>query len=199
MAKGRPREFDKDKALDAALALFWRHGYEGTSTARLADAMGIAMPSLYAAFGSKEGLFLAAVERYGRQAAPVYEGSLSKPTAREVARSVLEAEVDLVTQKDWPNGCLMVQGALVASPESEKLSDTMAGMRATAEGWLEARFRKAKSEGDLPPDSDPKALACYIMTVNSGLAVQARTGAARRQLMKVVDLAMANWPEGTRR
>lgn len=194
MSRGRPRKFDKQQALDTALKLFWLHGYEGTSIALLAQEIGVNVPSLYAAFGNKEALFLQAVERYGQLNGSLYHDSLAKPTAREVARAILEGEVELVTRPEYPDGCLMVQSALVTSPESEKIRCMIAGMRGMAEGWMAERFRKAQAEGDLPAHADPEALACYIMTLNSGLAVQAKSGVGKEQLMRVVEIAMANWP-----
>lgn len=194
MAKGRPRKFDPDRALETALKLFWAHGYEGTSVSMLAAAIGINVPSLYAAFGNKEALFLKSVERYGAKAGGIYHDSFKKKTAKEVARAILEGEVALVTQPSCPDGCLMVQGALVTSPESEKIRKMMADMRATAEGWMRDRFEQAKRDGDLPVNADCAALACYIMTVNSGLAVQAKSGVKKEQLIKVVDQAMQGWP-----
>jgi len=194
MAKGRPRSFNKDQALDIALHLFWKHGYEGVSVSMLAGAMGINVPSLYAAFGNKEGLFLSAVERYGIQNGCMYHEAFKKKTTYEVARYILEGEVELVTRKNTPDGCLMVQGALVTSPESEKIRQMMADMRGMAEKWMADRFRQAQEDGDLPTDTDPDALACYLMTVNSGLAVQARSGVKKPALQKVVDIAVRNWP-----
>lgn len=197
MPKGRPREFDYDAALDKVLALFWRHGYDGVSIAAVSDALGISVPSIYAAFGNKENLFLKSVARYAQSAGHIYHESFKKKTAYAVAKAILEGEVALVTQKDKPNGCMMVNGALVTGPESEQISRQMAQMRQTAEGWMAARFKQAKKDGDLPPNADPKALAAYIMTVNSGLAVQARSGVSRRDLKRVVALALANWPQQT--
>lgn len=181
-------------ALDRALELFWKHGYEGTSIAMLAEAIGINIPSLYAAFGNKESLFLQSVERYGEQNGVLYHEAFRKKTAREVARAILDGEVELVTRRGTPDGCLMVQGALVTSPESEKVREMMADLRGTAEQWMADRFEQAVEEGDLPPDADPAALACYLMTLNSGLAVQAKSGIEKKQLLEVVDIAMANWP-----
>lgn len=198
MARGRPRNFDKTKALDTALKLFWQHGYEGTSTAMLAKEIGVNVPSLYAAFGNKESLFLQCIDRYSELNGAMYHESFKKPTAREVARSILEGEVELVTGRGTPDGCLMVQGALVTSPESEAIRKLMAGMRGTAEKWMTQRFRRAVKEGDLPADADPAALACYLMAVNSGLAVQAKSGVAKKQLLKVVDIAMQSWPQTKR-
>jgi len=194
MGRGRPRAFDKVKALDTALELFWRHGYEGTSISLLAERIGVNVPSLYAAFGNKESLFLQAIERYGELNGRIYHESFKKKTAREVALAILIGEVELVTQRGRPDGCLMVQGALATSPESEKISEMMAGMRGMAERWMAERFERAKEENDLPADADPKSLASYIMTLNSGLAVQAKSGVGKKQLLKVVEIAMRNWP-----
>jgi AcrR family transcriptional regulator len=152
------------------------------------------VPSLYAAFGNKESLFLKAIERYGQLNGAMYHNSFKKKTAYEVARSILEGEVELVTRMDSPDGCLMVQGALVTSPESEPIRKVMSDMRNMAEKWITDRFRQAKKEGDLPGNADPAALACFIMTLNSGLAVQAKSGVSKAQLKKVIKIAMQNWP-----
>lgn len=198
MARGRPRKFDKEKALDTALRLFWRHGYEGTSVAMLAEAIGVNVPSLYAAFGNKEALFLECLERYSAFNGRIYHESFRKKSAREVARAILVGEVEMVTRRGAPEGCLMIQGALATSPESESIRKLIADMRAMAEKWMAERFQQALDEGDLPAKANPKALACYLMSLNSGLAVQAKSGVARRQLLKVVDIAMANWPTTSR-
>jgi AcrR family transcriptional regulator len=194
MQRGRPRNFDKAAALDAALKLFWRHGYEGTSMAMLTEAIGVNVASLYGAFGNKESLFVHCVERYSELNGDLYHESLKKKTARDVAHSILEGEVELVTRRGTPDGCLMIQGALTTSPDAEKIRQMMVQMRAMAQKWIADRFRQAVVEGDLPPDADPAALACYLMTINSGLAVQAKSGVGKKQLLKVVELAMRGWP-----
>src|SRR5437867_1876189 len=96
MPKGRPREFDAEQALDAALLLFWRHGYEGTSLAALTDAMGINTPSLYAAFGSKEMLFRRALDRYLQKPASYLPTALKEPTARGAAEKILSGAINMV-------------------------------------------------------------------------------------------------------
>lgn len=194
MQRGRPRNFDEAEALDTALRLFWKHGYEGTSMAMLTEAIGVNVASLYSAFGNKEELFVQCVERYGELNGDLYHESLKKKTARDVARSILEGEVELVTRRGAPDGCLMVQGALATSPDAEKIRRMMAQMRGMAEKWMADRFRQAVDEGDLPSNADPAALACYLMTVNSGLAVQAKSGVAKKRLLKAVEIAMRGWP-----
>src|SRR5947209_18177656 len=95
MPLGRPREFDVEKALDAALLLFWRRGYEGTSLAALTSAMGINVPSLYAAFGNKEALFRKVLERYLQRPASYLPTALQEPTARRHAEQLFRGAIDM--------------------------------------------------------------------------------------------------------
>src|SRR5438552_17950293 len=111
---GRPRSFDVDEALDQALLVFWRKGYEGTSLRDLTKAMRISGPSMYAAFGNKEDLFRKVVDRYDSGPAVYAREALGRPTAREVVERLLEGAVDLLTDPRNPGGCLMVQAALPA-------------------------------------------------------------------------------------
>src|ERR1700722_8824463 len=112
MTIGRPREFDTNKALDEAMEVFWRHGYEGATIAELTGAMGINPPSLYAAFGSKEGLLKAALNRYSARRAEFMTEALAEPTARLVAERVLLKLADKQTDPDNPPGCLLVAAGL---------------------------------------------------------------------------------------
>src|SRR5579863_2709304 len=97
MTLGRPREFDTGKALDEAMEVFWRHGYEGATIAELTSAMGINPPSLYSAFGSKEGLLKAALDRYSQKRDEFMQEVVSEPTARAVVKRLLLHLADLQT------------------------------------------------------------------------------------------------------
>ena len=112
MPPGRPRCFDVDKALDRALDVFWRKGYEGTTLPDLTQAMGINRPSLYAAFGNKEDLFKKAIDRYAQGPGCHVKVALDEPTARRVIEQLFKGTLDLVTNRRNPRGCFMVQGAL---------------------------------------------------------------------------------------
>lgn len=195
MARGRPREFDLEQALDAALLLFWRHGYEGASLAALANAMGINMPSLYIAFGNKEALFRKALGRYLERPASYLPKALEAPTAREAAERLFQGAIDMTMTPELPDGCLLVQGALVSGPGAETVRQELSLTRAAAEAAVRRRFECAIAAGDLPPEVDPAVLARFIVTVIWGLSVQAAGGATRDQLTEVAEMAMRSWPQ----
>src|SRR6202795_5027981 len=109
---GRPREFDADAALEKAMRLFWAKGYEGTSVADLTETLGISRPSLYAAFGDKQSLFRAALERYTAGPAGYVATALGKPTAREVAEHLPRGAADLQASSSNPGGCLTINGGI---------------------------------------------------------------------------------------
>lgn len=194
MPRGRPREFDTEQALDAALDLFWRRGYEGTSVAALAEAMGINVPSLYAAFGNKEALFAKVVDRYIRQPASYLAKALQEPTARAVAEKALSGAIDMVMQPQHADGCLLVHGALASSPAAESVRTELSRRRAAAEAAVRRRFEVAIAAGDLPATVDPAKLARFLMTVIWGMSVQAAGGAGRTQLEEVTQIALQCWP-----
>src|SRR5581483_2941236 len=133
MPRGRPRKFNTEKALDAALLLFWRHGYEGTSLAALTKAMGINVPSLYAAFGNKETLFKKALQRYLQKPASYLPKALEQPTARRAVEKLFRGAIDMVMHPRHPDGCLLVQGALAAGPAAAAIRKELSLRRAAAE------------------------------------------------------------------
>ena len=195
MATGRPREFNVDQALDRALTVFWRKGYEGTTLPDLTRAMGINRPSLYAAFGSKEGLFRKALDRYAQGPTAYLGKALNEPTARAVALRLLSGTVDVVTGRQNPRGCLLVQGALACGETAESVRKELVSRRLAGEAAIRERFERARSDGDLPLQSQAADLARYIVAVMHGIAVQAASGASRAELRRVATMAMQAWPE----
>src|SRR6516165_10727746 len=106
MAGGRPRAFDVDEALDRALEVFWRQGYEGTAVSDLTAAMGINRPSLYATFGNKQALFRTVLDRYADGPAAFAAHALELPRAKDVAQALVYGAIELTTGPDTPRGCL---------------------------------------------------------------------------------------------
>ena len=191
--KGRPREFNAEKALDRALQVFWKKGFEGASLPDLTKAMGINRPSLYAAFGNKEELFRKALDRYAERSMAHMREALNEPTVRAVVERFLKGAAEMQTDPKHP-GCLAVHGALVCGETSEPIRQELILRRDASELALRKRFEQAKSKGDLPPDADPADLARYIATIVQGMAVRAAGGASQAELKKVIDLAMRAWP-----
>ena len=197
---GRPREFDTSKAIDSAMLLFWRKGYEGTSISDLTETLGITRPSLYAAFGNKEQLFRTVLDRYDEEGTAAFlSGSLDLPTAREVAEGLLRGAANFHSNPANPPGCLMVHGALVGSDESDPLRRETRDRRAQLRKAIREQLERALAEGDLPAHADPETLARYVVTVMRGMAVEAAGGAKGRELHQVVDMAMHAWPGSTDR
>jgi AcrR family transcriptional regulator len=192
--RGRPREFDADHALDRALEVFWRKGYEGASLSELTEAMGINRPSLYAAFGNKEELFRKALDRYAQGPAAYVEDALEEPTARAVVERLLREAADAVTDPHSPHGCLGVQAALTCGDAAQSIKEELCARRAASEAALQRRFERARQEGDLPADASSTDLARYVATVAQGMAVQAAGGATRKQLRKVAEMALLALP-----
>ena len=191
---GRPREFSCEQALDLALQVFWRKGYEGASMADLTEAMGITKPSLYAAFGNKEELFRKALDRYVDGPGGYFQVALTKPTAREVVSHVLYEAADALTNPAHPPGCLAVQGALSCGDAAETIKQELMARRAKGENDLRQRFARALAEGDLPQGADAADLARYISAMLQGMAVQAAGGADHAQLRRIADMTMRSWP-----
>lgn len=194
MAIGRPRAFDIDQALDRALEVFWRKGYEGATLGDLTAAMGINPPSLYAAFGNKEGLFRKALGRYEAKHETFWKEALAAPTAREAIERLLKGTAASLGDKRNPPGCLIVQGALCGGEECDTVKKELAACRDASVALIRERLKRAKRAGDLPADADPASLARYVATVIHGMAVQAASGASRKDLERVAETALRAFP-----
>lgn len=191
---GRPRAFDVEEALDAALCVFWRKGYEGTSYADLTEAVGVERPALYAAFGNKEALFRAVLARYYERYLDFFPEAMALATSREVVAHLLDRSVELGTRYPDHTGCLGLNGGLAGSDEAESVRRLVAEQRSEGETMLRERLERAKAEGDLPASADPEALAAFVMAVVHGMAVQAKAGFSREKLQAVAAQAIATWP-----
>ncbi|WP_420140303.1 TetR/AcrR family transcriptional regulator [Sphingomonas sp.] len=192
--KGRPREFDIDEALAAALRVFWMRGYEGASMAELTAEMGITKPSLYAAFGNKEALFRKALDLYEREKMAFMNAALAEPTSRRVAERLLEGIYKMQTSTCDPKGCLGVMSSLAGTPEASSIRECVIERQKGSRAALIARLDRAREEGDLPADIDTEALARFMTAIFQGLTLQARAGASPDELKSLADMALRTWP-----
>ncbi|MGW4766912.1 TetR/AcrR family transcriptional regulator [Nocardia sp. NPDC004278] len=195
MPGGRPRAFDADTALDHALEVFWRHGYEGASLADLTAAMGINKPSLYAAFGNKEELFGKVLARYLDGPGAYAADALDAPTGREVVERLIHGAVDLTAGENTPHGCLCVKTVQACGPDSRTVRQDAVAVRKAGEAALRRRLEQAT---DLSSRQEPADLAALVHTISDGIAVQAAAGRSRDELRQVANLALrALLDEGT--
>lgn len=197
MKPGRPREFDLDAAVDKAMLIFWERGYEGTTLNDLTAAFGIQRGSFYKAFGSKEALFERVLLRYQETVASYTTDALEQPTALKVIASTWRNAADASTGADTPNGCLIVQAALGTSADSNSAHEELTRIRNDHRSRLVSRFERAVGEGDLPREINTEALSDYVVAVQWGISVRARTGGTRDEVQAMVDFALANLGDNT--
>jgi AcrR family transcriptional regulator len=191
---GRPKEFDVDEALCAALQVFWRHGFEGASLTELTEAMGITRPSLYATYGNKEDLFRKVLDRYEQNHFCFVAEALNEPTARRTIDKLLKGYADVLTDPMHPPGCLGVNSAVCGGGEGDAIRSELIARRSLSEETLRKRLDRAAAEGELAEGEDPADWARYVMSVGLGMAVKASSGATRAELHSVAELALRALP-----
>lgn len=187
MPGGRPRTFDEDEALERAVEVFWRQGYEGTSITDLTTAMGVNKPSLYAVYGGKADLFRRVVAHYAQHDMAYAQAALEEPTALDVVRRFLQDNVIALTQEGKPKGCLSIQGGVSCSTGNQDVSQFLAASRLAGEKAFADRFRTAPGR---PATTDPDTLARLLMTISEGQAIHAAAGVPRADLEQSAALAV---------
>jgi AcrR family transcriptional regulator len=196
--RGRPRTFDIDLALERAVQVFWKHGFQDASMHELTEAMGLSKPSLYAAFGDKEALYLKTLERYTQLLIERHAASLDvEPDGRRAVASFLRSLAVMLTDPSLPGGCFIINGTADSGGSTIPASVELALREALqgSEMLVLGRLRRAQRDGDLPPDAQPEALAAMFASLIAGLAVLAKSGARVAKLNMVIDTVMAVWPE----
>lgn len=176
------------------MRLFWQKGYEATSLTDLTAAMGIASPSLYAAFGSKEALFVEALNHYGATYAWGWKNFLDAPTARDAVQAWLMDSAAFLTGgiEDVPLGCMSTLSVIGAAGHPELCEQTRTA-RAAPRAVVRKRLEQGAANGEIPASVDLEALARFVHIVQNGMSLHARDGASRAELEAAVQVAMRSW------
>ncbi|MBA1228184.1 TetR/AcrR family transcriptional regulator [Pseudomonas viridiflava] len=194
---GRPRTFDRDAAITQAMHLFWEHGYDATSLSQLKAGIGngITAPSFYAAFGSKQALFIEVMERYltthGRVTDSLFDTTLAP---REAIERTLRRSAKMQCEADHPKGCLVSLGLMSAcSDESKAISAPLARARDMNRAALVDCVERAIEAGDLPKTVMPESLAAVFDSFMLGMSTLARDGISHQMLDAAVSQVMGLW------
>ena len=185
----RTKEFEPLEALDAAMELFWRKGYEAASMRELLDAMGIGRGSFYDTFGDKHALFLAALDRF-QEVRTSWVEEVLVGSGLEGVREVFGRTVDGLVEFEPRRGCLLANAAVELAPHDPEVAARISGYVHRAEAAFEDVLARAREDGELSADSDPKALARFLVNTLHGLRVLARAGSDRETLEDIVHVAL---------
>lgn len=193
VGRGRPRRFDREEALDRAMQVFWEKGFVATSMTDLTAAMGIAAPSLYAAFGSKEDLFAEALDRYEdrvrRLTAEVLD---TDQPLRDQVETALRLSARVEDQAN-PTGCMVIMACEQRAELSPDLNDRLKDKRVLGAQLFHDRLKKAVEVGELSKNTDIIALTQFYATLQRGLAVSRKTGGTADELELTIQMAMKAW------
>jgi len=191
MSVGRPRTFNPDEALQGALECFWSQGYEATSMTDLLRCTGLSKSSLYESFGSKHSLFERCLERYREDRVALMTKRLDAcATGIEFIRQMLESAA---AESGSPSarGCLVMNTATEFAQKDAQVARLVGESIAAFSAVFSKAIRRAQTEGDVPADKDPNAMARFVVTNMSGLRTLAKAGVPLKNLKATVRLALA--------
>jgi TetR/AcrR family transcriptional regulator, copper-responsive repressor len=190
--RGRPRAYDPEAALKQAIEAFWKTGYSGTSLDDLSAATSMNRPSLYAAFGDKQALYLKALDRYWQLGYVAMREALAydRPLAEALMRVYQKALSTYFSGKGQPRGCFAIGTATTEAVEDQRIRAALAqGLRNLDEAF-EARIRAAQESGELRSDADPVTLAMLASATLHTIAIRARAGTPRAELEEIARKAI---------
>ena len=199
MERGRPRIFSEAQALDAALAVFWRNGYQGASLSELTNAMGISKPSLYAAFGNKEQLYLLALERYRQQHLTKHAEALaSEPDLTKAMRAFLRSVATMLTAPELPGGCMVVNSAVACNtPALPRRIVNAIGKTVDQSSFslIKQKLQEDLQNRKMPKNTSIEQLSDYFATLMSGMAIMAKVGVKDDRLFNIIEQALKVLPK----
>jgi len=189
--RGRPPEFQRSTALDAALATFWARGYSGASLEELTTAMDLNKPSLYAAFGNKEQLYEKAIDHYVANIGAAYLAPLAAPGLRDALDGFFDAMIDGVSGKHGPRGCVVACTLPAEAGISSGARAKLAAVLTQLDAALVARIIAAQQAGEVAKRRDPRSLGQLVTSGMLAISIRARAGAAKRSLRAIADEIVA--------
>lgn len=194
---GRPRTFDRDKAVEQAMHIFWQNGYESTSLSQLKAGIGngIAAPSFYAAFGSKESLFRECVQRYLSTYAQVTESLWdANLPPRDAIETTLRNSARMQCERGHPKGCMVGLGVMSApSEEHAAVTKPLTRSRARTRAGITACVQRGIDSGELRADTDTRALATVFDSFLLGLSALTRDGVRYAVIETSITQIMLVW------
>lgn len=198
-SRGRPKVFDREVALDKAMALFWQHGYEATSLSDLVEATGAKAPTLYAEFTNKEGLFRAVLDRYISLFAAKHEAQLlcdDKPLGQAL-KDYFTAVAHCFTSTETPAGCFLINTSATLAASSQAIAQTIKSRHAQQEQLLLKFLLQRQKRGEIPAHADVQELAQFLSCVLQGMSISAREGASCEKLLQISATTLRLWPQLT--
>lgn len=187
----RTKEFKPEEALEAAMELFWRRGYEATSMRDLLEGMGIGRGSFYDTFGDKRALFLAALDRFEESrtswAIEVLEES---PSPLAGIEEVFGRTIENLVGYEPRRGCLLANSAVELAPHDPEVAARISGYVRRTEDAFESALERAHTRKEIPKKSDPRVLAHFLVTNLHGLRVMARAGADKETLEDAASITL---------
>lgn len=193
--KGRPRNFDMERALRAALRIFWEKGYEPASVADICKAMEINPPSLYCSFGNKANLFLEAVRFYEKEywQKPARR-FMAEPDLRAAIKNFFNEAAEILLSPETPCGCMLVLAAVNISADEKEIIASIRAMRQATKAMFAERLRRAINDGQIPADTDVPALSAALNTLLEGMSLQSRDGIFQSELKAIAAYALSMLP-----
>ncbi|MDZ7750319.1 MAG: TetR/AcrR family transcriptional regulator [Gammaproteobacteria bacterium] len=191
MSTGRPLGYDPEAALEAAMGLFWRRGYEATSLARLMAVTGLSKSSFYQAFGSKHALFERCMERYSAYMVKTMDAMLAEaPSGRVFVERLLMGIADETRGPGARRGCLVMNSASEFAGRDPVVADLVARSTASFMAVFRRAVERAKADGEIPPDKDTGVLAAYILTNVAGLRTMVKAGAGPQEVRAIAAVTL---------
>lgn len=188
----RPREFNADQALDAALDVFWAKGYEATSLCDLLNAMEISKSSLYDTFGCKHELFLKAMDRYAGERTEAHERAfLSAVSGRDAIEAAFRGIVEDATGDAPYQGCFAMNCAMELAQSDGAAAERVKQTFERYQRNYEIVIERAQAAGEIPAEKDPRTLARFLTSSAHGLHAMAKANPDRAVLEDIVSTILA--------